>query len=242
MVGKGVDGALLVTFYVWVLLFLMLLLDVLHVVLDLGHRLLHRLAVHVLLDHAMYLLLLLIAKDGTRWSVILALHPVVLYRNLHLLHRPPLSTCHLTCLPACIVFIKLIPQRKQHPLNSFGHHLHAVFRVLRWHLHIHLLEYFMIQRCPIIRLLLYWMGIWVIMEVHQLWDKVLHDFGNKDYGNWVRERENTYLRLRSHVRCSFWVWIGVFHPPSCRLLAFLLRLFGLLRAGLDDLIYDLPYF
>lgn len=43
---------------------LVLLLDVLYVVLNLGHRLLHRLAGHLLLDHAVYLLLLLIAKNS----------------------------------------------------------------------------------------------------------------------------------------------------------------------------------
>lgn len=43
---------------------LVLLLGVLDVVLNLRHRLLHRLAVHLLLDHAVYLLLLLIAKNS----------------------------------------------------------------------------------------------------------------------------------------------------------------------------------
>ena len=67
---------------------LMLLLSKLDVILNFGHWLL-QLAVHLLLDHAMYLLLLLIAEN----AILAMVHSVVLVLwNSHLLHRSSLRT------------------------------------------------------------------------------------------------------------------------------------------------------
>lgn len=117
------------------LILLILLLNVLYVILNFGHWLLNLLAVHLLLDHSVYLLLLLIAKDAVR-SIILAHHSVVLILwNSHFLHRPSLCAGNLACLLATAVLIELVPQREQHPFNSFRHHFDTVLHIFGRGLH-----------------------------------------------------------------------------------------------------------
>lgn len=156
---------------------LVLLLNVLYVILNFRHWLLHRsLSIHVWLDHSVYLLLLLISKNAT-CSLILSHHSIVLIlRNSHLLHRSPLRTGNFACLLAPTVLVKLIPQREQHPLDCFGYHFHTVLDILGRCLQCNLRKDFVIKCRPIIRLLLHWMCVWVIMQVYQLRLEVLHHF------------------------------------------------------------------
>jgi hypothetical protein len=161
------------------LILLVLLLNVLNVILNFGHWLL-RLAVHLLLDHSVYLLLLWIAED-TVLSLVLSHHSVLILWNSHFLHRPSLRACNLPCLLAAAVLIELVPQREQHPFNGFWYHFDAVFHVFGRGLHAQLGKHFVIKSRPIVRLLLHGMGVRVIMQVHQLRVEVLHHFCYQDY-------------------------------------------------------------
>jgi hypothetical protein len=115
---------------------LVLLLGVHDVILNFSHWLLHRrLAVHLLLDHSMYLLLLLIAENAILAMVLASHHSlvgilsIIMLWNSHLLHRPSLRTSNLACLLPAAVLIEFVPESKQHPFNCFRHHFYTVLDI-----------------------------------------------------------------------------------------------------------------